>query len=153
MIRQAGKIPVMESKSGDLINFDLLPRRGVHTSLDLKKATKYLFDNYHPIGVVNVTWLQTIESTDKPQIMPHFYFRTQGPSGTVAPRKDAVWASLDFEKYSIRVNMYDGPPSPSSLLPKARITFSDGKNQYFITGAELVDILHADKTIETKKIK
>ena len=67
--------------------------------------------------------------------------------------KRAIWASMDFEDYSLMVALYDGTPQASNLLPQPRVTFSDGKHQYTFTGKELAFILASDKTIQKKKLK
>ena len=147
-------IPFIKNKSVFGFNFDLLPRRGVHLPADVTSAKNHIRENYHKVGEITVTWLPQLPGPPPDHNKyPHFIFRTQWITGGLAPKKRAIWASMDFGNYSLKMGLYDGSPHTSNLLPQAQIIFSSGKHQYTFTGEELAFLLQSDKTIQKKKLK
>ena len=147
-------IPFIKSPGVDGIDFDLLPRKGFHTNPEIEKAKKYLRDTRHKVGTIRVTWLpyQSKPISDHNRA-PHFLVRSQNPSGGLNPFKRVIWLSLDVVEYNIKVSLYDGIPGSTTLLPEARITLSDGKHQYTVTGKQLFAMLSRDKLIDKKELK
>ena len=146
-------IPFIKSSGVDGVDFDLLPRKGLHTNPEVEKAKKHIRDSEHMVSEIRVTWLPQQYMSYSHNKAPHFLVRIQNPSGGLNPFKRAIWASFDFEEYNIKLGLYDLSPDPSNLLPEARIIFSDGENQYTVTGGDLFSILESDKTIQKKKLK
>ncbi|HDY67508.1 hypothetical protein LCGC14_2015380 [marine sediment metagenome] len=148
------KVPYVKNPGVDGFDFDLLPRKGVHTEMQVHAAKRFLFDTQRRISDIRVTWLPKQSETPYDyDSAPHLLVRIQNPSGGLNPFKRAVWASIDVEEYNIRISLYDGTPDEPNLLPNAQITFSDGKFMYTLTSEELAFILASDKTIRKKKLK
>lgn len=154
MIETALGIPFVKTLGVDGNVFELLPRRGVHKEIDINASVTYIRENHDKVMEIGVIWLPRLPGPPpNHNKYPHFLFRTQLITGSLAPMKRAIWASVDFEDYNLCVGLYNGKPESYNLLPEARITFSDGKHRYTITGEKLADLLVSDKTIQKKKLK
>lgn len=147
-------IPFLKSPGVDGVDFDLLPRKGLHTTNAVNAAKKYITDTRKRVSEIRVTWLPKLQVPDSDvSNPPHFLVRTQNPSGGVNPFKRAIWASVDVDDITIKVGIYNDDPYPSSLLPEARITILDEKFQYILTGKQLATMLSHNKLVEKIKLK
>ncbi len=147
-MKTANGIPFVKSPGVEGVDFDLMPRKGLNTSTDIEKATKYIHDTQHKVSEIRVTWLpyQSVMPSHHSNT-PHFLVRIQNPSGGINPFKRAIWASIDVGEVNVKFNLYDGSPGPSNLLPDPSVVVSDGKTAYSLAIKELVQILESDKTI------